>query len=152
MLYDNTGRSTSFFCLESVLLTCLFWFPTIHSNLYLSEVCKIPGVISMVTRELNVKCYAALNYFFKRNFKKPAKIQCWGKLPDWQAWEIIISLLAKKRQLQWQHFPWDHKLTTQAPDVPRNVVLQPSWPLAGEMGPLATEALCRTPNWPHDSK
>lgn len=45
--------------------------------------------------------------FFKRNLKRLAEIQCWRKLPDWQAWEIIFSLLARKRQLQ-RHFPWDH--------------------------------------------
>lgn len=45
------------FCLESTFLICSFWFLATRCNLYLSRVHKIPGVISMETTELNVKCY-----------------------------------------------------------------------------------------------
>lgn len=45
------------FCLESAFLICSFWFLATRCNLYLSRVHKIPGVISMETTELNVKCY-----------------------------------------------------------------------------------------------
>lgn len=97
-------------------------------------------------------CCLKFCLFFLRNFKKPAKSQCWGKLPDWQAWEIIISFLAKKRQPQWQHFPWDHKFTTQALNIPGIVTLKAPWPLAGDTVPLVTGALCWTSDWPCDSK
>lgn len=54
------------------------------------------GVISMVTRELNVKSYTAFNYFFKSHFKSLLKLSA-GKSCLIDEHEKPSSHLAKER-------------------------------------------------------
>ena len=49
-------------------------------------------------------------------------------------------------------FPMRPQAHHAGTNVPGNVVPQASWPLAGDRVPLATWALCWTPDWPCDSK
>lgn len=109
------------FCLESTLLICLFWFIATDCNLYLSRVCKIPGVISMETRELNVKCYAALNsfsfFFFPKGKWKECLNSVLGKTIQWLKYGKSSPLFLQRRELLRQHFPWDCMLTMRAPRV-----------------------------------